>query len=151
MSFDPTGLDPGLALTFLFIGALAASTLIPLQSEALLLAALLVEGVSPAAAVVVATIGNTLGGQINWLIGRYARRFENARWFPVGAERLAQAERWYARRGVWSLLLCWTPWLGDPLTIAAGAMRTNFWIFTAITAPARLARYIVVVWVFNAV
>ena len=150
MSFDPTGLDPTAALALLCAGALLASTIFPLQSEALLIGALLIEGVDPTVAVIVATLGNTIGGQINWALGRVARRFEQARWFPVSPKRLAQAEAWYQRWGVWSLTLCWTPWIGDPLTVAAGALRTNFWVFTAITAPVRLARYVVVVWIFYA-
>lgn len=151
MNFDPTGLDPGAALALLFASALIASTLIPLQSEALLIAALLVDGVDPTAAVIVAGAGNTIGGQINWVIGRFARRFEGARWFPVSAATLARAERWYARWGLWSLLLCWLPWIGDPLTVPAGALRANFWLFTVITLAVRLARYAVVAWIFFSV
>ena len=43
----------------------------------------------------------------------------------------------------WSLLLSWTPFLGDPLTIVAGIMRTPFWLFLAIVALAKTGRYAV--------
>lgn len=150
MSFDPTGLDPTAALAILFLSALIASTVFPMQSEAVLVGALYVDGVDPVAAVAVATVGNTIGGQINWLLGRMARMLQHKWWFPVTPKMLDKAEHWYERWGVWSLLLCWTPWLGDPLTVAAGVLKTPFWQFTAITLPARLARYAVVVWAFYA-
>ena len=44
---------------------------------------------------------------------------------------------------MWSLLLSWTPFLGDPLTVVAGLMRTPFWLFVTIVALAKTGRYAV--------
>ena len=43
------------------------------------------------------------------------------------------------------LLLSWAPIIGDPLTAIAGVFRTPLWLFTAVVAVAKLARYLVVV------
>ncbi|MCK4503521.1 MAG: DedA family protein, partial [Desulfuromonadales bacterium] len=57
-------------LVSLFLVSFCASTLLPLGSEWLLIAVLL-QGVNPAAAVGIATLGNSLGSATNYLIGYY--------------------------------------------------------------------------------
>ncbi|HSM68700.1 MAG TPA: DedA family protein, partial [Xanthomonadales bacterium] len=63
----------------LFGSAFLAATILPFYSEVLLFA-LLREGGNAAALVVVATLGNTLGAVVNWLLGRYLLHFQDRRW-----------------------------------------------------------------------
>lgn len=128
----------------LFLAAFLAATLLPLQSEAALAAALLSERYPAAALLAVASLGNTLGAVVNWALGRAVERFRHARWFPVGEPALARAQDWYHRYGRWSLLLSWMPVIGDPLTVAAGVMGERFLVFVALVAIAKTARYLVV-------
>ncbi|RUY33147.1 DedA family protein, partial [Mesorhizobium sp. M7A.F.Ca.US.001.04.1.1] len=67
----------------LFLTAFAAATVLPLQSEAVLAGLLLVGTHSPAALVLVATLGNVLGSVVNWFLGRGIDRFRDRKWFPV--------------------------------------------------------------------
>jgi membrane protein YqaA with SNARE-associated domain len=132
------------AYTGLFLAAFVAATLLPAQSE-VALAALLVAGEQPAAALLaVASVGNVAGSVVNWALGRGVARWRGRRWFPVRAEALARAEGWYRRWGRWSLLLSWMPLIGDPLTVAAGVLRENLIVFLAIVTAAKVARYLVV-------
>ena len=127
----------------LFSAALLAATLFPAQSE-LVLAGLLVAGNQPVwALLAVATVGNVLGSAINWGLGRSVERFQNRRWFPVKPEALHKASGWYHRYGRWSLLLSWVPFIGDPLTLAAGVLREPFPSFIGIVTLAKLGRYLV--------
>ena len=136
--------DAVLTLAGLFIAALLAATLVPFQSEVTLVAALSAGTVSPAAAITASSLGNIIGSQINWALGLFIEHFKHRRWFPVSEAQLERAQRWYLRYGVWSLLLAWTPFIGDPLTVVAGVMRTPFWLFTAIVAISKIGRYLVV-------
>lgn len=127
----------------LFLAALGAATLLPLQSEALLVG-LLLTGAYPAwALLLVATLGNVLGALVNWWLGRSLERFGQARGFPVGAARLERARRLYQRAGRWSLLLSWMPIIGDPLTLLAGLMREPLWSFLALVTLAKGGRYLI--------
>jgi membrane protein YqaA with SNARE-associated domain len=126
----------------LFIAAFAAATLLPAQSEAVLVA-LLLQGHSPLRLVAIASVGNVLGSLVNWWLGREIVRFGDRRWFPVKPAALERARRWYARWGRWTLLLSWVPIIGDPLTLAAGIMRERFVVFLALVAFAKTARYVV--------
>lgn len=132
------------ALWGLFSSAFLAATLLPVQSELVLAGMLATQSGPPWLPIAVATLGNTLGSVVNWLLGRLARRFAGRAWFPVQEKSLKKAEHWYHAYGRWSLLASWVPVIGDPLTIAAGALREPFWSFLAIVAAAKLARYLVV-------
>ena len=58
---------------------------------------------------------------------------------------LEKAQRHYRRFGCWSLLLSWSPVIGDPLTLIAGVMREPLWRFlllvTLALATSRLTRH----------
>ncbi|MDD2160087.1 MULTISPECIES: YqaA family protein [Pseudomonas] len=127
----------------LFISALGAATLLPLQSESVLVALLLSDAYWPWMLVAVASVGNVLGALLNWLLGRYLEHFRHKPWFPVSEARLQQAQRGYARYGRWALLLSWVPVIGDPLTLVAGVMRERLWVFLLIVSLAKTARYAV--------
>ena len=133
----------GLAvLTGLFLAALAAATILPLQSEAALVA-LVASGRYPVwLLVAVASLGNVLGSVVNWLIGRGIERFRDRRWFPVKPAALARAQAWYRRYGKWSLLLSWAPVVGDPLTVVAGLAREPLPVFLALVTLAKVGRYV---------
>lgn len=128
----------------LFLTAFAAATILPLQSEALLAGLLLTGSQSPAALILVATLGNVLGSVVNWLLGRGIDRFRDRKWFPVKPAVLDRAAVRYRHYGRWSLLLSWAPVIGDPLTLVAGVFREPLWSFVAIVTAARTARYLVV-------
>lgn len=131
------------ALATLFLTALGAATLLPLQSEAVL-AGLLLQREHPVILLVaVATVGNVLGAIVNWWLGRYIEHWRERRWFPVSGPALDRAQARYHRYGRWSLLLSWAPIIGDPLTLVAGVMKEPFWSFLLLVTLAKTGRYLV--------
>lgn len=127
----------------LFVTALAAATILPMQSEAVLVGLLLTGSYPPWLLVAVASVGNVLGSAINWLLGRGIDRLRNSRWFPADAAALGRAQNWYRRYGKWSLLLSWVPMIGDPLTVIAGVLREPFPVFLVLVTIAKVGRYAV--------
>lgn len=126
----------------LFASALIAATILPMQSEAVLVG-LLAAGNQPIAfLLIVATVGNVLGSVINWVLGRFLLRFRDRRWFPASDRQLSRAEGWYRRYGRWSLLASWMPVIGDPLTIVAGVLREPLGPFLALVTIAKGGRYL---------
>jgi membrane protein YqaA with SNARE-associated domain len=128
----------------LFLVAFLAATILPLQSEAALVAALLLERHSTWALVAVASAGNVLGSTINWWIGRAMATDGMRARLGIDARRFEQARRWYERYGHWSLLLSWLPVIGDPLTLIAGALRTPLPRFLLLVVVAKVGRYAVI-------
>lgn len=130
----------------MFAAAFGAATLLPMQSEVVFVALQLRGDVGLPALLAVASLGNTLGSVVNYGLGRMANALRGRRWFPVSEAQMARAAKWYARWGVWSLLLSWAP-LGDALTVVAGVMRTPLWLFVALVALAKTGRYLVLAWI----
>lgn len=129
----------------LFLSAFLAATILPVSSE-VVLAGLIVAGRGdPGLLLMVATIGNTLGSVVNWVLGRGIDSLRNRRWFPVTADRYEQASRIFRRFGEWTLLFAWLPVVGDAFTIAAGAARVNLGVFVVLVAIGKAARYAVIV------
>ncbi|MFX4222508.1 MAG: YqaA family protein [Thalassobaculum sp.] len=126
----------------LFFVSLASATFLPIQSEILLTGLILKTDYWIPGLVIIASIGNTLGSVINWAIGLQIERFKDRRWFPASPEQLDRASRWYRKYGYWSLLLSWAPFIGDPLTLAAGLMREPFGTFILLVAIAKTVRYV---------
>ncbi len=125
---------PGL---FLFC-ALAASIL-PISSEAALVA-LMAAGMDRWEALAWASAGNCAGVMVNYWIGHLGAERVEAKMAAsrFGAKGLDYVDRY----GTWGLLLSWTPFLGDPMTYAAGVFKVPLWKFSAIVMPLRVARYL---------
>ncbi len=133
----------------LFLTAFAAATILPLQSEALLVALLSLRAHPAWLLIAVATTGNVLGSVLNWWLGRWIEHYRGRHWFPVSPERIEAAQRRYRRYGRWSLLLSWAPIIGDPLTVVAGLMRESLWRFLPLVLIAKLGRYLALVIVYE--
>lgn len=125
----------------LFLAALLAATIIPAQSEAVLVGLLLTGNYDTWVLVSVASAGNILGSILNWLLGYGIHQLKHKKWFPVKPQSLDRAVAWYQKYGRWSLLLSWVPIIGDPLTVAAGVMREKLPIFILLVSIAKVGRY----------
>ena len=124
--------DTGLAA--LFLAAFASATVLPANSEVVLVAVLKTHPERAAAAIALATLGNTLGGLTTYAMGRFlARRAPQPR-------ALATLRRY----GAWALLLSWVPLAGDALCAAAGWLGIPIGRAAGAMAAGKLARYVVV-------
>ena len=64
----------------LFLSAFLAATILPFYSEVFLFA-LLRAGGDPVLLVVVASVGNTLGAVVNWVLGHWLLHYQDRSWF----------------------------------------------------------------------
>ncbi len=128
----------------IFASAFAAATLLPFYSEFLVVAELIRLPDQALMIWLVASVGNTLGACLNWVLGRYLLHYQDRRWFPFKQEQLGRAQQWFQRYGVWTLLFAWLPVGGDPLTFVAGLMRVRFALFVVLTFIGKALRYLVV-------
>lgn len=126
----------------LFLSSLLAATLLPGGSEAVLLYADHKSLASPSVLLLIATLGNTLGGLSSWGIGWWIRQ----RW-PGRALEKARHRKALDRvqqYGAPLLLLSWVPLVGDPLCVAAGWARINLLTSLLFIALGKGARYALV-------
>lgn len=130
-------LTPEGGLAGVFVSAFLAATVLPFSSEAVLFAYLRLHPEQSAAAIALATLGNTAGGMTSYLIGRL---------LPDRAQEKLDARMlaWLQRFGAPATLLAWLPVVGDALCVGAGWLRIAWLPALAFMAAGRLARYLVV-------
>jgi membrane protein YqaA with SNARE-associated domain len=129
----------------LFASSLAAATLIPAQSEALLVGLIIHWPTHAAELIIVASVGNVLGAVVNWILGRFFAQSLGRRLFTSSAW-LGTVTSWYKRFGWITLFGSWLPIIGDPLTFCAGIMKERLWRFLLVVSFAKAGRYLVLGW-----
>lgn len=147
---DPTALAL-FGLPGLFAVAFLAGSVIPIPSEAMMIA-LLVGGTAPIPTVAVATVGNFLGAVTLFWIGRRllgeATGGRLTRWIERAARvdpaRLERSMGSLRRWGAPALLLSWIPLVGDLLVLAAGAVGVRGLPFAIYTGIGKTVRFGVV-------
>jgi membrane protein YqaA with SNARE-associated domain len=133
-----------IALTGLFLAAFLAATPAPFQSEIVFLG-MQAAGRDTLALVLVASVGNTLGSCVTYALGRWLSEQRGHRRFPLAPRQLARAESWWARWGLWLLLLSWAPF-GDMIVALSGVLRVPFSVFLPLVAIAKTGRYATLGW-----
>lgn len=136
---------PQFGLSTVFVVSFVSATLLPLGSEPAVfgLAKLNPDLFWPA--VLVATVGNTLGGVVTWWMGYGAERaYEKVRHEAGTATKAPdpRALRWLRHWGTKGCLLSWLPIVGDPLCAVAGWLRLPFWPCVFYMAVGKFARYL---------
>ena len=109
----------------LFLGAFLAATVVPFSADVLLRGLLIAGANSPAALIIVATLGNWLGGLTSYAIGR-AGKWEWIERLRVSRESLEKQQARIKRYGAPIALLTWVPFIGDVFAVALGFYRIKF-------------------------
>lgn len=113
-----------LGFTGLFLITFLSATILPFSSE-LFLMLMLSKGYDPFICLLIATLGNSLGGITNYGLGRLG----NLKWLKkVGMteDKLHKSSNKIQRYGGWLAFLSWVPFVGDPLLVGLGFFRTPF-------------------------
>ena len=131
-------------LIILFLVGAVSATFVPSQAEVVLFALLATGNYRGWVLVLAATAGNVAGSIGNYYLGKYILNFEDKKWFPVKKNYLDKAEQIFQKHGPVTLLLAWVPFIGDPITIAAGMTRVKMWIFVPLVSLSKGFRYVFV-------
>ncbi|WP_033394807.1 YqaA family protein [Brachymonas chironomi] len=130
---------PQYGLSTVFVVAFVSATLLPMGSEPAVFG--LIE-LNPALfwpTILVATVGNTLGGALNWWIGLGTHKaVDKARQDKTHLRAL----EWLERLGPKACVLAWLPIIGDPLCAVAGWLRLPFWPCLGWMALGKFLRYL---------
>jgi membrane protein YqaA with SNARE-associated domain len=124
-----------LAAASLFGSSFLSATLLPGNSEILLLTLLTVSSAPAMVLVLSATAGNTLGGLTNVVIGRLLPELKPQR-------GMSTALGWLQRFGPVVLLLSWLPIVGDLMCVLAGWLRMSWGLVIFFLCLGKALRYI---------
>lgn len=118
----------------MFASSFLSATLLPGSSETLLVGLLLAGKVSVGTLVAIASLGNTLGGITNVVMGRLLPLKHQGRWHDT-------ATAWLHRIGPAALLFSWLPVIGDLLCVVAGWLRFAWLPVVIFLAIGKTLRY----------
>jgi len=121
----------------LFGSSFLSATLLPGSSEAVLVALLIAQKGSVYGLLLAASVGNTLGGLTNILLGRLMPPSGQGRWHDT-------AMTWLHRLGPAALIFSWLPVVGDLLCVLAGWLRFAWLPSVLFLAMGKTLRYIVI-------
>ncbi|OFZ19160.1 MAG: hypothetical protein A2X94_10315 [Bdellovibrionales bacterium GWB1_55_8] len=128
-----------LAQITLFVSSVSSATVLPGSSEAVF-AVLLIKGHPWLSCLIVASIGNWIGGMTSYGIGRLGRWS----WIEKLGVKEAQVRALHQRLERWGSLaglLAWLPVIGDGIMIALGFFRVRLVPVALFTFFGRLIRY----------
>jgi membrane protein YqaA with SNARE-associated domain len=131
---------PEYSLGTVFVVSFISATLLPLGSEPVVFGLIQLNPAIMWQVIAVATVGNTLGGAVDWWMGygahRMADKYRHSR-------HHARALDWLNKLGPKACLLAWLPLVGDPLCAVAGWLRMPFWPCLMYMAMGKFVRYVV--------
>ena len=131
-----------MSLLTLFFSGFTSATLLPGSSEALFLFMLSEQSQDAALLILVAGIGNSLGGMTNWLLGLLIRTglYKNKQ-STSQSKRYYKAEQWLHKFGAPVLFLSFLPVIGDPLCVVAGLVNIHWFKALVFISTGKFFRY----------
>jgi len=124
-------------LSSIFVISFISATLLPMGSEPAVFAVVKANAALFWPAILVATVGNTLGGAVDYWMGYSAKNIfskqRESRWFS-----------WLQRFGAKTLLFSWLPAVGDFMCALAGWLKIPFWPSVAYMAIGKGLRYLII-------
>ena len=147
----------GADLVALFLSGCLSATLLPGSSEAGLIAVLVANNHPIWILLSVATLGNTLGGMINYWLGwclpnkTFTANINqtDAVTSKVGSAKIMRfVQRGLLNYGYVVLLFSWLPIIGDPLCLMAGWLRMKWWPSCFFMLLGKVCRYSVLILAF---
>ena len=139
---------PKYGLSAVALVSFISATLLPMGSEPVVFGLVKLNPELFWPTMLVATVGNTIGGAVSWAMGWASHKVADKYRLPSHVRAL----RWLEQIGPRACLLAWLPLVGDPLCAVAGWLRLPFWPCILYMAVGKFLRYVLLtaalLWVF---
>ena len=126
----------------LFISSFLSATVIPFSSE-FVLSFMILNGFDIYLTILIATIGNWLGGLSSYLIGRLGKWTIIEKYFGVDKNKVFNFKLKVDRWGSVLAFFSWLPIIGDVIAVSLGFFRTNFILVSIWMLLGKVLRYII--------
>jgi len=136
----------------LFIGTFLSATLLPFTSEGILVAFFssntYENNFDVFFIILIATLGNFLGGVTNYIIGYYASSEKLIKKFNLNKDKLKKWRKRLNKWGVWLGLISWLPIVGDPMVAVLGFYKVKIMPLSVLMFIGKLVRYIIIAYFY---
>lgn len=132
----------------LFLASFFAATILPFGSE-FVFAGLLAMGMNAWGCIIVASVGNWLGGMTNYFLGRIGKIEWIEKYLKVEKGKVDKMQQWLEGKGAVMAFFSFMPIVGDLIALALGFMRANIYIVNIAMFAGKLFRYVLIVYVVD--
>ncbi|WP_449035179.1 YqaA family protein [Prevotella sp.] len=132
----------------MFLSAFLAGSVLPFSSEAVMLG-LLAAGVDPVPLLIYGSIGNVMGGMVNYGLGRLGKLEWLKKYFHLKQSSLDRAYKFMGGHGAWMGFFAFLPILGSAITVVLGLTRANLPLSVFSITLGKVIRYALLIWGAN--
>ena len=132
----------------MFLSAFLAGSVLPFSSEAVMLG-LLAAGVDPVPLLIYGSIGNVMGGMINYGLGRLGKLEWLKKYFHLKQSSIDRAYKFMGGHGAWMGFFAFLPILGSAITVVLGLTRANLPLSVFSISLGKVIRYALLIWGAN--
>ena len=132
----------------MFLSAFLAGSVLPFSSEAVMLG-LLAAGVDPVPLLIYGSIGNVMGGMVNYGLGRLGKLEWLKKYFHLTQSSIDRAYKFMGGHGAWMGFFAFLPILGSAITVVLGLTRANLPLSVFSITLGKVIRYALLIWGAN--
>lgn len=132
----------------MFLSAFLAGSVLPFSSEAVMLG-LLAAGVDPVPLLIYGSIGNVMGGMVNYGLGRLGKLEWLKKYFHLKQSSIDRAYQFMGGHGAWMGFFAFLPILGSAITVVLGLTRANLPLSVFSITLGKVIRYALLIWGAN--
>ncbi|MBD8387620.1 MULTISPECIES: YqaA family protein [Dysgonomonas] len=132
----------------LFLASFLAATILPFGSE-FVFAGLLAMGMNAWGCVIVASVGNWLGGMTNYYLGSLGKVEWIEKYLKVKKEKIEKMQHWLEGKGAIMAFFSFMPVVGDIIALALGYMRANVYVVNIAMFAGKFVRYVLIMYGVN--
>lgn len=129
----------------LFLASFLAATILPFGSE-VVFAGLIAMGMNAWSCVIIASVGNWLGGMTNYFLGRLGKVEWIEKYLKVKKEKIDKVQRWLEGKGAIMAFFSFMPVVGDIIALALGFMRANVYVVNVAMFAGKFIRYVLIMY-----
>lgn len=134
-----------MAYLSLFFACFLSATIIPFSSE-VILGGMLTGDFNRMLLLLVASIGNTIGGIVSYYMGYFAKWHWIEKYLRVKQENLLNTQHKVNQYGIWIALFTWLPLVGDGIALAMGVLKTHRSLTFLFMALGKTLRYAAIIY-----
>ena len=132
----------------MFLSAFLAGSVLPFSSEAVMLG-LLAAGVDPVPLLIYGSIGNVMGGMVNYGLGRLGKLEWLKKYFRLKQSSIDRAYKFMGGHGAWMGFFAFLPILGSAITVVLGLTRADLPLSVFSITLGKVIRYALLIWGAN--
>jgi len=132
----------------LFLAAFLAATILPFGSEFVFIS-LIALGFDSWTCVIIASVGNWLGGMTNYYLGRLGKIEWIEKYLKVDKGKIDRMQQWLKKKGAFMAFFSFMPVVGDLIALALGFMKSNIYIVNISMFFGKFIRYVLIMYGVN--